>query len=152
MRCKNEQSNFNGTLNKRSWGEIFRRRKRTGNCKIHIASFSLAVNRRFTRPGEERQADFINIVAWSKLGEFCSKYFKKGQQVGIIGRIQTRTWDDEQGQKRYVTEVIAEEAYFADSKREGEGAANSFDSTFGTMPSTDSSSDFEISSGDDLPF
>lgn len=55
-----------------------------------VASFSLAVNRRFARPGEERQADFINIVAWSKLGEFCSKYFKKGQQVGIIGRIQTR--------------------------------------------------------------
>ena len=59
-----------------------------------VASFSLAVNRRFARQGEERQADFINIVAWSKLGEFCSKYFKKGQQVGIIGRIQTRTWDE----------------------------------------------------------
>ena len=53
-----------------------------------VASFSLAVNRRFAKQGEERQADFINIVAWSKLGEFCSKYFKKGQQVGIIGRIQ----------------------------------------------------------------
>ena len=60
-----------------------------------VASFSLAVNRRFVRQGEERQADFINVVAWSKLGEFCSKYFKKGQQVGIIGRLQTRTWDDE---------------------------------------------------------
>ena len=117
-----------------------------------VASFSLAVNRRFTKPGEERQADFINVVAWSKLGEFCSKYFKKGQQVGKIGRIQTRNWDDEQGQKQYITEVVAEEAYFADSKREGDGAANNFDATFGTMPSTDSSSDFEISSGDDLPF
>jgi single-strand DNA-binding protein len=117
-----------------------------------VASFSLAVNRRFVRPGEERQADFINIVAWSKLGEFCSKYFKKGQQVGIIGRIQTRTWDDEQGQKHYVTEVVAEEAYFADSKREGE-AANSFESSFGTtMPGTGTSSDFEVSSDDDLPF
>ena len=72
-----------------------------------VASFSLAVNRRFVRQGEERQADFINIVAWSKLGEFCSKYFKKGQQVGVIGRIQTRTWDDDQGQKHYVTEVVA---------------------------------------------
>ena len=81
-----------------------------------VASFSLAVNRRFAKQGEERQADFINIVAWSKLGEFCSKYFKKGQQVGIIGRIQTRTWDDDQGQKHYVTEVVAEEAYFADSR------------------------------------
>ena len=83
-----------------------------------VASFSLAVNRRFARQGEERQADFINIVAWSKLGEFCSKYLKKGQQVGIVGRLQTRTYDDTHGQKRYVTEVIAEEAYFADSKKE----------------------------------
>ena len=116
-----------------------------------VASFSLAINRRFARPGEERQADFINVVAWSKLGEFCSKYFKKGQQVSVVGRLQTRTWDDEQGQKRYITEVVAEEAYFADSKREGD-ASNSFDATFGTMPSSNSGSDFEISSGDDLPF
>ena len=116
-----------------------------------VASYSLAVNRRFVRPGEERQADFINVVAWSKLGEFCSKYFKKGQQVGVIGRIQTRTWDDEQGQKHYITEVVAEEAYFADSKRDGE-TAGTFDATFGTMPETSESSDFEVSSGDDLPF
>ena len=115
-----------------------------------VASFSLAVNRRFARPGEERQADFINIVAWSKLGEFCSKYFKKGQQVGIIGRIQTRTWDDEQGQKHYVTEVIAEETYFADTKRDG--GMNDFDSTFGGDSSTNTDSEFSVSSGDDLPF
>ena len=119
-----------------------------------VASFSLAVNRRFVRQGEERQADFINIVAWGKLGEFCSKYYRKGQQVGIIGRIQTRTWDDEQGQKHYVTEVVAEEAYFADSKRDGDAGSSTFDATFGTMPNTNSNanSDFEISSGDDLPF
>lgn len=119
-----------------------------------VASFSLAINRRFVRQGEERQADFINVVAWSKLGEFCSKYFKKGQQVSIVGRLQTRTWDDEQGQKRYITEVVAEEAYFADSRRDGEGTNGNFDATFGTMPTTaeNSNSDFEISSGDDLPF
>ena len=119
-----------------------------------VASFSLAVNRRFVRQGEERQADFINIVAWGKLGEFCSKYFKKGQQVGIVGRIQTRTWDDDQGQKHYVTEVVAEEAYFADSKRDADSTSASFDATFGAMPSAGASanSDFEISSGDDLPF
>jgi single-strand DNA-binding protein len=118
-----------------------------------VASFSLAVNRRFARQGEERQADFINIVAWSKTGEFCSKYFKKGQQVGIIGRIQTRNWDDDQGVKHYVTEVVAEEAYFADSKRDGE-SAGAFENTFGaTMPgANNSSSDFEVSSDDDLPF
>jgi len=74
-----------------------------------VASFSLAVNRRFARQGEERQADFFNVVAWSKTGEFCSKYFKKGQQVGVIGRLQTRTWDDDKGTKHYITEVIAEE-------------------------------------------
>ena len=115
-----------------------------------VASFSLAVNRRFTRPGEERQADFINIVAWSKLGEFCSKYFKKGQQVGIIGRLQVRNWEDEQGQKRYVTEVVAEEAYFADSKREG-ADSSSFENTFGSNVAS-SSPEFEVTSSDDLPF
>ena len=119
-----------------------------------VASFSLAVNRRFARQGEERQADFINIVAWAKTGEFCSKYFKKGQQVGVIGRIQTRTWDDDQGTKHYVTEVVAEEAYFADSKRDSYDNGESFNNNFGdTIPgSTDTNSDFEVSSDDDLPF
>lgn len=115
-----------------------------------VASFSLAVNRRFARQGEERQADFINIVAWNKTGEFVSKYFKKGQQVAVIGRLQTRTWDDEQGQKHYVTEVIAEETYFADTKRDGE--MNDFDSTFGGDSSANTDSEFSVSSGDDLPF
>ena len=83
-----------------------------------VASFSLAVNRRFVKQGEERQADFINIVAWNKTAEFCSKYFKKGQQVGIIGKIQTRNYEDDKGVKHYITEVVAEEVYFADSKKE----------------------------------
>ena len=118
-----------------------------------VASFSLAVNRRFTREGDTQTADFINIVAWGKTGEFCSKYFKKGQQVGIIGRIQTRTWEDGQGQKRYITEVIAEETYFADSKRDP-SEAGSFDNTFGgdSQSQVGDTSDFEVSSGDDLPF
>ena len=116
-----------------------------------VSSFSLAVNRRFARQGEERQADFINVVAWSKLGEFCSKYFKKGQQVGVIGRIHVRNWDDEQGQKHYVTEVVAEEAYFADSKREAGADATSFENTFGSNVAS-SSPEFEVTSDDDLPF
>ena len=62
-----------------------------------VVNFSLAVNRRFVRENEERQADFIPIIAWAKTGEFCSKYFKKGQQVGIVGRIQTRNWDEKKG-------------------------------------------------------
>lgn len=118
----------------------------TQSSNTLVASFNLAVNRRFVKQGEERQADFISIVAWSKIGEFCSKYFKKGQQVGIIGRLQTRTWDDEQGQKHYVTEVIAEEAYFADSKKE-----NNESNAFGDFSSAETP-DFSISSDDDLPF
>ena len=114
-----------------------------------VASFSLAVNRRFAKQGEERQADFVNIVAWNKTGEFCSKYFKKGQQVGVIGRLQTRNWEDEKGQKHYVTEVIAEEAYFADSKKDSDGSSN-FENTFGS--SVSENSDFSVSSDDDLPF
>ena len=114
-----------------------------------VASFSLAVNRRFVKQGEERQADFINIVAWSKTGEFCSKYFKKGQQVGIIGRIQTRSWEDENKNKRYATEVVAEEAYFADSKKDS-GPSQDFADTFGSEVSQ--SSEFSVSSDGELPF
>ena len=123
-----------------------------------VASFSLAVNRRFVRQGEERQADFFNVVAWGKQGEFCSKYFKKGQQVGVIGRLQTRTWDDDKG-RHYITEVVAEETYFADSKRDGDSSSAAFDDAFGsTMPggmdtgSDMAGSDFEVSASDDLPF
>ena len=116
-----------------------------------VSNFTLAVNRRFVKEGEERQADFINIVSFGKTAEFVSKYFKKGQQVGVIGRIQTRTWDDEQGQKHYVTEVVAEEVYFADSKRDtvpnemSEATVADITNTFGVQNTT-------TNSGDDLPF
>ena len=122
----------------------------TQNTNTLVSSFSLAVNRRFAKAGEERQADFINVVAWSKTGEFCSKYFKKGQQVGVIGRIQTRNWEDENKQKHYITEVVAEEAYFADSKRDGEAGGANFANTFGN--SVSEASEFAVSADDDLPF
>ena len=118
-----------------------------------VASFSLAVNRRFTREGDTQTADFINISAWAKTGEFVSKYFKKGMQVAVVGRIQTRSWEDAQGQKRYATDVVAEEVYFADSRKSDSDSAN-FDNTFGGDSENNSgdTSDFEVSSGDDLPF
>lgn len=112
----------------------------TQTSNMQVTSFALAVNRRFVKQGEERQADFINCVAWNKTAEFVSKYFKKGQQVGIIGRIQTRNYDDEQGIKHYVTEIIAEEVYFAGDKK---------DATQNEVQATD---DFEITNQDDLPF
>ena len=82
-----------------------------------VCSFSLAVNRRFKQEGQT-DADFINVTAWAKTAEFVGKYFTKGQQVAVIGRIQTRNYDDKDGKKVYVTEVVAEEVYFADSKKE----------------------------------
>ena len=82
-----------------------------------VCSFSLAVNRRFKQEGQP-DTDFINVTAWAKTAEFVDKYFTKGQQVGVIGRIQTRNYDDKDGKKVYVTEVVAEEVYFADSKKE----------------------------------
>ena len=112
----------------------------TQTSNMQVTSFTLAVNRRFVKQGEERQADFINCVAWNKTAEFVSKYFKKGQQVGVIGRIQTRNYDDEQGTKHYITEVIAEEVYFAGDKK---------DATQNEVQATD---DFEITNQDDLPF
>ena len=105
-----------------------------------VANFTLAVNRRFAKEGQQ-QADFINIIAFAKTGEFCEKYFSKGQQVAVVGRIQTRSWDDDQGQKHYATEIIAEEVYFAGDKK------RSTESTEQTE-----NSDFETFSGDDLPF
>lgn len=105
-----------------------------------VASFSLAVNRRFAKEGEQ-QADFINIVAWNKTAEFVSKYFKKGQQVAVVGRIQTRNYEDDKGIKHYITEVIAEEVYFADSKKEG------------TIETTQTQNEFAPIQDDDiLPF
>lgn len=115
-----------------------------------VATFSIAVNRRFARQGEERQADFLNIVAWDKTGEFCSKYFKKGMQVGVIGRLQTRNYDDKDGKKVYVTEVVAEETYFADSKREG--GENPFSGVEAPFNATEAQSDFTPVTDDDLPF
>lgn len=112
----------------------------TQTNNVQVTSFTLAVNRRFTKNGEQ-QADFINIVSWNKTAEFVSKYFRKGQQVGVIGRIQTRNYDDDKGVKHYITEVIAEEVYFADSKKEGQADTI-----------LDTTNDFEISSSDDLPF
>ena len=115
-----------------------------------VATFPIAVNRRFARQGEERQADFINIVAWDKTGEFCSKYFKKGMQVAVTGRIQTRNYDDKDGKKVYVTEVVAEETYFADSKREG--GENPFSGVDAPFTATEGQSDFTPVTDDDLPF
>lgn len=123
----------------------------TQTTNTAVASFSLAVNRKFTKEGEEQQADFFNIVAWSKLAETSSKYLRKGSQVLITGRLQNRNWEDEQGQKHYVTEVVAEELDFIESKKEqGPDMSILTGNTPTELPNTDNTE--EIVSGDDLPF
>lgn len=116
-----------------------------------VASFSLAVNRKYVKQGEERQTDFINIVAYSKLAEFVQKYLKVGLQICICGRMQTRTWEDKNGQKRYATEVIAEDIDFADSPKKNDESVL-YASTPVNSTNQNNQEDEFISDGDDLPF
>jgi len=116
-----------------------------------VCSFTLAVDKRFTKQGEEKQAEFIPIVAWDKQAEFCSKWFQKGRQVAVVGRIQTRTWDDNEGKKHYMTEVVAEETYFADSKRnEGTPPQKSAGAGSGQVAQADGF--YPLAEDDELPF
>jgi single-strand DNA-binding protein len=116
---------------------------------ISTVSFSVAVNRRFATKGtDDNQTDFINVRAWRQTAEFINRFFKKGSSICLVGQIQTRTWTDQQGVKHYATDVVADEAYFVDSK--GEGGVGSFD-----VPSFQSQQEpkfEEISGDDDLPF
>lgn len=89
---------------------------------LAVAHYTLAVNRRFKRK-DEQEADFIPCVAFGKSGEFAEKYFRKGQMVSIVGRLQVRSWEDNEGKKRWTTEVIVEEQYFAESKKNSNAAA-----------------------------
>ena len=84
-----------------------------------VANFTLAVNRRFANQSGEREADFINCVAWQKTAEFVANYFKKGQQMAMEGRIQVSVYDGNDGQKRWKTEIIAEQIEFVGSKSNG---------------------------------
>lgn len=79
---------------------------------VSVCSFSIAVNRNYSNANGEREADFINIVTWRGLAENCGKYLQKGRKVGVCGQIQTRTYDDKDGNKRYVTEVVADDVEF----------------------------------------
>lgn len=116
-------------------------------------SFSLAVDRNYQSAGGERQADFINCVAWRQTAEFISKYFQKGNMVCVEGSIQTRSWKDNEGNNRYATEVVVDRSYFVESKKSAQeggamGAAASFnDSPFGNLPDPT-----PLGTDDDLPF
>ena len=121
---------------------------------ISVCSFSIAVERRF-RSGEERQSDFINIVTWRSSAEFVSKYFKKGQMIAIRGSIQTRRYQDKDGNNRTAFEVVADDVQFADfARREGDSAPAAAPAATPASYSNASAGDFtSIDDVDeDLPF
>jgi len=120
---------------------------------LSTCAFSIAVDRNFVRQGEERKADFINCVAWRQTAEFISKYFRKGSLVALEGSIQTRSWDDQDGKKRYATEVLVSQVYFAESKRDsqasmGDDSFSPAGGDFGSLPEPIS----PMGTDDDLPF
>ena len=120
-----------------------------------VCSFSIAIDRRFQKPGEEKQADFINCVAWRNQAEFISKYFHKGSKILVIGTIQTRKYDDKEGRKQTATEVIVDEVEFVDSKRtEGGGYEASAPQQHEPSPKSTAGDGFFPASDDDtsLPF
>lgn len=104
---------------------------------VCVCSFSIGVSRRYTK-GEQQQTDFINIVAWRQQAEFVAKYFRKGNAICVCGQLQTRTWTDNHGNKRYATEVIADEISFVERKE--------------TAQTVNSPNFEEIPGDDDCPF
>lgn len=136
-----------------------------GNEPLAVANYSLAVNRRFKRDGDA-DADFIDCVAFGKAGEFAEKYFRKGQMVSVVGRLQVRSYDDKDGVKKWSTDVIIEEQHFAESKASFESNKKNQSNDFSEpsykkneASSKDSSSndgfesiDSDDEDDDDLPF
>ena len=132
---------------------------------VAVTSFTLAVDRSYVKSGTERQADFIDVVAWRSTADFVCKYFRKGQMMAVHGSIQTRTYTDKDGNKSKATEIVANDVNFADSKRSDNGnnygsnsaAGNEMQRPAYSEPaptySSGNSGDFEeIIGDDDLPF
>ena len=131
---------------------------------IAVTSFTVAVDRSYARAGTERQTDFIDVVAWRQTAEFVCKYFQTGSMIAVTGSIQTRNYEDRQGNKRKAFEIVASDVSFTGSKREsGSAGGGSYESAPAPRPaafsepapaySSGSSEDFEeILGDDDLPF
>ena len=127
---------------------------------VSVVSFRIAVDRDFqNRDSGEKQADFIDIVAWRNTAEFVSKYFTKGRMAVVSGRLQIREWTDRDGGKRYATEVVADNVYFGDSKPGGQGGSQPSGSSRGNSgygggyDAPEIKTDFaEVDDDGDLPF
>ena len=126
---------------------------------VSVLSFTIAVNRSYVSKSSdqgERQADFINVVAWRSTAEFISKYFRKGSAICVSGSIQTRNWTDQQGAKHYATDIVADEVNFVDSRNESASSAPYTNDAY-SAPSFSSDASVapkfeELKTDDDLPF
>lgn len=125
---------------------------RTTSSNISVCTFTLAIDRKFKNAAGEKQADFIQIVAWRQLAEFCSKYFHKGSRMLVTGTIQSRSWDDTEGKRHSVTEVVADDIEFVDTKK-SEGSYESAAPSQTTAPAAASDGFFPGPDDDTaLPF
>lgn len=119
---------------------------RTTASGVSVTSFTLAVDRAYVKQGEDRQADFIDVVAWRGTADFVCKYFRKGQLIAVQGSIQTRAYTDKDGNKRKAVEVVASNVHFAEPKKEAAPKANAYRAQepmeYAEVPTPD----------DDLPF
>lgn len=96
---------------------------KTTTSGVSVVTVTVAVNRGYRATSDQHpQTDFITVVAWRQLAEHISRYFRKGSSICVIGSIQTRSWQDQNGKKRYATEVVADEVYFVDSKQDQSGS------------------------------
>ena len=120
---------------------------------VEVTSFTIAVERSYTKSGEQRQADFIDCVAWRKTGAFICKYFKKGSMIAVTGEIQTRNYEDKNGNKRKAVEVVVDEVSFTGEKstavsQTDQAASAPMPAVFETAPAPT----LDIDSDDDMPF
>lgn len=120
---------------------------KTTQSGISVTRFSIAVDRRYTKQGEEKQTDFISVIAWRQPAEFICKYFSKGNRIALTGRIQTGSYTDKDGNKRYTFDVVADNVEFCEPKKSGEN--NSSGQTRTDPGAADV--DYDISD-EDLPF
>lgn len=123
---------------------------RTTTGGTSVCSFSIAVDRSYVKPGEERRADFFNCVAWSKTGEFVSKYFTKGNKILLEGELQNNNYEDNNGVKHYSVNVNVGKVYFVESKNGGSGGGNN---TNTSKPQENTEGFYPLpNDDDDLPF
>ena len=128
---------------------------RTTSSGVSVTSFCVAVDRSYVRQGEERQADFINVVAWRQTADFVTRYFRKGSMIAVQGSIQTRPYEDRNGNKRTAVEIIADNVSFCGSRQSNDGSQGRAEApaqNAASYQSEDTSSFQNIGTGDDFGF